>query len=188
MHYAKEITKHKILINLSALVLHTLYISWQYSHFKHLLWLKVRFNLLTWITFLNLGFFPATSFVFPHFRCILESYSQHSINASKNVSGTSYRPKTILFLNFSHRFWILILDDESWLFFLTCLNQCLRASGHTKTIPKLSCQTPALQPVHPYQFLATVSSFPLIFYSSYTPTLYLGPYQAIMQIFYSCLL
>lgn len=72
-------------------------------------------NLLTWITFFSLGFFPATSFVFPHFRCILESYSQHSINASKIFSGTSYRPKTILFLNLNHRLWILILGGESWL-------------------------------------------------------------------------
>lgn len=64
-------------------------------------------NLLTWITFLSLGFYPATSFVFPHFRCILESYPQHPVNANRIFSGTSYRPKTILFLNFSRRPWIL---------------------------------------------------------------------------------
>lgn len=37
---------------------------------------------MTWITFCSLGFLPATSFVFRHFRCVLESYSQHSVNAS----------------------------------------------------------------------------------------------------------
>lgn len=129
--------------------------------------------MLTWITFLSSGFFPATSFVFPHFRCILESYSQHSINASKIFSGTSYRPKTILFLNFSHRLRILILGGESWLLSLTWLNQHIRATGQlpglylhyppSSALTSFSARTPTSISGSSYSFSSP------IFYFSGTP-------------------
>lgn len=69
--------------------------------------------LLTWIKFISLGFFPATSFVFPHFRCILEPYSQRSINASKTLSSTSYRQESTQFSELQSRLCVLSHTAES---------------------------------------------------------------------------
>lgn len=68
---------------------------------------------------------------------------------TKIFSGTSYRPETTLFLNFSPRLWILILGGESWLFFPAWLNQHIRALQALPRWYLMSCQAPPFLPTAP---------------------------------------